>query len=62
MVNNIASIFLILKLTVFRMLYLITTLLTFYRISIILFTLFPMINFTDAELLNSIEKLFNRIF
>ena len=44
MVNNIASIFSILKLTVFRMFYLITTLLIFYRISIILFTLPPIIN------------------
>ena len=42
--NNIVSIFSILKLTVFRMFYLITTLLTFCRISIILFTLLSMMN------------------
>ena len=44
MVNSIVFIFSTLKLTVFRMSYLITTLLTFYRIFIISFTLFPIIN------------------
>ena len=44
MVNSIVSIFSILKLTVFRMPYLIITLLIFYRIFIISFTLFPIIN------------------
>ena len=43
-INNIASIFLILKLTAFRISYLITTLLTFYKISIILFILPSIIN------------------
>ena len=44
MVNSIASIFSILKLTIFRMRYLITTLLTFYKTFIISFTLPPIIN------------------
>ena len=44
MVNNIVFIFSISKLTVFRMLYLIITLLTFYRIFIISFILPPIIN------------------
>ena len=44
MVNSIVSIFSTLKLTVFRMLYLITTLLTSYKIFIISFILPPIIN------------------
>ena len=43
-VNNIVFIFSISKLTVFRMSYLITTLLIFYRIFIISFILPPIMN------------------
>ena len=44
MINNIASIFSILKLTVFRIPYLIITLLIFYKIFTISFILPPIIN------------------
>ena len=47
-VNSIASVFLILKLTIFRTSYSIIILLTFYRIFTILFILLPIMNLRSS--------------